>query len=161
MEVGKRLMKVSSILARKGATVWKIGPECSVQEAVRLLGQHGVGALVVEREGSFVGLVTERDILVGCGIGCSQLNGHAHPFAAACPRQVRDVMRTEVATGAPGDELERVREVMIRRRISHLPILDLGKLVGIVSIGDLIHARLNQRALESRRLESYVQSRPL
>jgi CBS domain-containing protein len=136
-------MKIFDILATKGSSVWKIDPASTVQHAIRRLCEHRVGALVVERpDGALAGILTERDVLVDCGFKCSQLEKLAHPGEAVCPRQVQDIMTTELFTGSPDDELEQAMGVMVEHRVRHLPIVDGHELVGIVSMSDLVRAKL-------------------
>ncbi len=127
-------MKVSSILATKGTNVITIRPEQTVKEAVALLVERNIGALVVVNEaGQPVGIISERDII-----------------RAAARREdvfsqpVGQVMTRELVVGLPQDDLISVAHTMTEKRFRHLPIVDQGKLVGIVSIGDVVKAQRDQ-----------------
>jgi CBS domain-containing protein len=134
-------VKVSEILRTKGDRVATVEPELSVRSAVERMTMHSIGALVVvDHSGAIVGLISERDVM----------RALTTADASALARLVRDVMTTDVVTCSPEDRLGELMAVMTRRRIRHLPVLDGGRLVGIVSIGDLVKGRLEELELESR-----------
>jgi CBS domain-containing protein len=121
-------MNVKTILATKGRSVVTIQPNRTIKEAVILMAQHNIGALVVVGDDQqIIGILSERDI--------TRRSAERDDVLA---HQVRDVMTHNVFTGMPQDDLHSVANVMTERRIRHLPILDRGKLVGIVSIGDVV-----------------------
>lgn len=127
-------MKVKSILATKGADVITIRPEQSVKDAVILLAKHNIGALVVVNEADQpVGIISERDIIRAAARREDMFS-----------RPVSKVMTKDLITGVPQDELISVAHTMTEKRFRHLPIMDQGKLVGIVSIGDVVKAQRNQ-----------------
>ncbi|MFQ5407686.1 MAG: CBS domain-containing protein [Anaerolineales bacterium] len=137
-------MKISNILATKGRTVHTIAPDQSVREAVQRLARNNVGSLVVTNEaGSPVGIITERDVI-----------RHAAKADDVFGLHVQDLMTTELVTGVPQDELAAAAITMTERRFRHLPILDGGKLVGIVSIGDIVKAQRDQYEGEITTLQS-------
>lgn len=124
-------MNIASILATKGGLVFTIRPEQPIREALALLARHGVGALVVvdaaERP---VGIVSERDIV-----------REAARDETLFPREVREIMTRDVIVGHSQDDLKSVSHTMTEKRIRHLPVVDRGRLVGIVSIGDVVKAQ--------------------
>ena len=127
-------MKISAILATKGMNVITVRPEQSLREAIALLSMHNIGALVsVDERGKPVGIISERDIV-----------RHAAQSEDIFSASVADTMTKDVVTGSPQDDLTAVLQTMTDRRFRHLPIVDEGKLVGIVSIGDLVKAQLNE-----------------
>jgi CBS domain-containing protein len=127
-------MKVKSILATKGTNVITIRPEQSVKDAVMLLAKHNIGALVVVNEaGQPVGIISERDVI-----------RTAAKREDVFSRPVSKVMTKDLITGVPQDELISVVHTMTEKRFRHLPIMDQGKLVGIISIGDVVKAQRNQ-----------------
>lgn len=142
-------MLVQDILRVKGSRVHNIGPEVSVDDAVQTLVRNNVGSLVVcESDYRMLGIVSERDILRCIAKhrnNCGQL-------------QVADLMTKEIITGSPSDDIETVMGLMTDHRIRHLPIVEGGKLVGIVSIGDVVKAQRDEMALENHYLKNYIQS---
>jgi CBS domain-containing protein len=124
-------MNVARILATKGSGVITIRPQQSVREAIASLATHNVGALVVvNEEGQPVGILSERDITRAIARN-EQI--FTHPVA--------ELMTTNLITGIPQDDLRVVAHTMTERRFRHLPILDKGALVGIISIGDVVKAQ--------------------
>jgi CBS domain-containing protein len=124
-------MTIANILARKGRRVITIRPEQSVRQALGLLAQHNIGALIVVSEtGAAVGIVSERDIV-------REAVRHERVFE----RTVESIMTRDVVVGVPADDVASVAHTMTERRIRHLPVLDEGRLVGIVSIGDVVKAQ--------------------
>ena len=127
-------MKISAILATKGMNVVTIRPDQSLGDAIALLSQHNIGALVVaDAAGKPVGIISERDIVRSAA--------KSREISSAA---VRQVMTQNIVTGSPHDDLNAALQTMTDRRFRHLPILDEGMLVGIVSIGDLVKAQLNE-----------------
>lgn len=143
-------MKIRDVLEAKGSQVFCIAPEQTVQEAVALLVEHRVGSLVVlDGRGRLAGIITERDVLREC---------HRHPEGLGRVR-VTEAMTLDVKIGVPDDELPHVMAVMTNHRIRHLPILERDRLVGIVSIGDVVKACLDRVEDENRYLRDYIQAR--
>lgn len=127
-------MKIMSILATKGMRVVTIRPELTLREAVAVLARHNIGALpVLDADGALVGIVSERDVI-----------HHVARDAAALDGPVSAAMTRDVLAGSPQDELLAAVQTMTRRHFRHLPIIEQGKLVGIVSMGDLVKAQLDQ-----------------
>ena len=124
-------MKVRDILARKGTAVITIGQGASLHEAVSLLNEHRIGVvLVTDVEDSPVGILSERDVVtIMAAEGCN-LND----------KLVSDAMTADLIVCVPDDELNYVMSVMTQRRVRHLPILDKGRLVGIICESDLLKA---------------------
>ncbi len=146
-------MKLQDILLSKGSTVYTIEPDATLDEAARTLVKHRVGSLLVCRrdlsEGEqLVGIVTERDLLY-----CS-----AERQCLLSEVRVSEVMTVELVTGTPEQPVEEVMGVMTAKRIRHLPVLSSGRLVGMVSIGDVVKAQHHQLALENRFMKDYIQS---
>jgi CBS domain-containing protein len=138
-------MKISAILATKGMNVVTVRPEQSLREAIALLSMHNIGALVVVESGKPVGIISERDIV-------RRAANSEDIFSAS----VEDLMTKEVVTGSPQDDLNAVLQTMTDRRFRHLPIVDEGRLVGIVSIGDLVKAQLNEYKGEIDTLQTRI-----
>lgn len=124
-------MNIQTILATKGAHVIAIRPEQAIREAVVLFVRHNIGALVVlDDAGQLIGLLSERDI-----IRAAPLN------EAIFSQPVRAVMSRDIITVVPQDDLMSVANTMTEMRMRHLPVVDQGRLVGIVSIGDVVKAQ--------------------
>ncbi len=141
-------MHVSEILARKGSAVATIGSGISVAEAVSELQSHKVGALVVSDDGSTVdGIVSERDVV----------RHLATAGASLLEQPVSAIMTADVFTCEPGNTAEELMVLMTSRRIRHLPVVVDSALIGIVSIGDVVKARLSTLEEESRHLQGYIQ----
>lgn len=142
-------MNVQSILGRKGTDVATIAQTASLCDAVRLLGELRIGALVVSGDGQAIeGIVSERDVVRVAADG--KLDDLS----------VGSVMSTQVVTCSPGDGVDRLMELMTERRIRHLPVVDEGgHLAGIVSIGDVVKARLAALEHENQALADYISGR--
>ena len=150
-------MKLKNILDRKGGSVVTIEQDVTVHEAIRRLNENRIGALVVTTEGGAIaGIITERDILRECGERCVHLSEGRPTHEAGCPALVGEIMTKEVVTGSPDDELISVMAVMTRRRIRHLPVMDAGELVGIISIGDVVNAFVEAAEFENQQLKGYI-----
>ncbi len=127
-------MTLSSIVARNGGKTVTIPPQRTIRDALALLAQHDIGALiVVDGDGPPVGILSERDIV-----------RHAVRDEQVFARHVADLMTRDVITGTPGDDLTSVATTMVERRVRHLPVMDRGKLVGMVSIKDIVRAQRDE-----------------
>ncbi len=144
-------MILQDILATKGSTVYLISPGTQLDEVARKLVEHRIGSLLVARQGptgeqELLGMVTERDILYHC----ARSN---RPLAAV---EVTEVMSSPLVTALPSDSVEQVMGLMTSKRIRHLPVLSEGRLIGLVSIGDLVKAQHDHLALENRFMKDYI-----
>jgi CBS domain-containing protein len=127
-------MNIASLLASKGVKVVTIGPQESIRRGLSLLAQHNIGALVViEAQGVLVGIVSERDIVRALARTEAIL---VEPIAV--------IMTRDVIIGTPQDDLVAVSNTMTEHRIRHLPVVQDGLLVGIISIGDVVKAQRDQ-----------------
>jgi CBS domain-containing protein len=143
-------MRVSDILSAKGQKVRTVSPDEIAINAANRLRIENVGALVVSRDGLTVdGLLSERDIV----------NGLAEHGAALPQMQVSHLMTRAVVTCSPEDSIAGISRVMTRRRVRHLPVLQDGRLAGIVSIGDVVKHRLDEVEMETNVLRDYAIAR--
>ncbi|HYE93305.1 MAG TPA: CBS domain-containing protein [Terriglobales bacterium] len=127
-------MTVATILARKGVKVVTIRPEQTLREALARLAEHSIGAVVVtDAGGALVGILSERDIV-------REAVRNERFFDLA----VSAIMTRSVITGTPADELTAIATTMTNKRFRHLPILDGGKLVGVISLGDVMKAQRDE-----------------
>jgi CBS domain-containing protein len=141
-------MQVSQILEKKGGQVTTISPDEPIGRACDSLRSHGVGALVVSRDGTTIeGIVSERDIVRALTEA---------PSTDLRQRPCSDIMTSEVVTCAPSDRIEHLMSLMTERRIRHLPVVVDAKLDGIVSIGDIVKWRLHELEDETRLMEEYI-----
>jgi len=140
-------MQVRHILERKGREVVTTSPETTLEEAARLLKSHRIGALVVtDGDGRVLGIVSERDIV----------NALAEHGAVCGERPVSEVMTEDLAVCTPEDTTDTLMEVMTRQRVRHLPVIEDGRLAGIVSIGDVVKSRMEEIAFEAEQMKMYI-----
>jgi predicted transcriptional regulator len=132
-------MNVENILVQKGTDVATIAPQASIKRAADWLRAKDIGALVVARDDTVLGIISERDIV----------RALAQYGELVASMHVKDIMTHGVITVAPGDDLNRVMRLMTRHRVRHLPVLRNGKLAGIISIGDVVKRRLDDLELET------------
>lgn len=144
-------MHVHSVLKVKGTAVATIAPEASLADATASLRDHGVGALVVSRDGSTIdGIISERDVVRALAAHGASTLGHV----------VSSAMSATVSTCRGDDTIDQMMAMMSERRIRHLPVVDDDdKLAGIISIGDVVKARVGQLEHENNQLHDYIQAR--
>ncbi len=140
---------VSMVLGAKGHEVWRVSPDASVFEALRVLAEHGIGALLVLDEDRLVGLFSERDyarkvILKG---------------KSSSTTLVREIMSSEVISVQPSQSIQECMELMTQHRVRHLPVLEDDRLVGIISIGDVVKAIISEQRTMIHDLEDYIVQR--
>jgi CBS domain-containing protein len=150
-------MYIEDILRHKTGEVVTIGADRTVHEAVCALNEHRIGALIVTDESGVCGIITERDILRECGERCTHLVKLRKRAHTPCPTLVKNLMTTDLIIGVPDDDLNYVMGVMTKNRVRHLPVLDDGELVGIISIGDVVKALVDESAFELQMLKGYIQ----
>lgn len=138
-------MRLKDILVRKGHRVHVIDEQRSVLQAAQELVHHNIGSLLVKRGGRVTGIVTERDVL-----RLVAERGPADDIA------VGSIMSTELVVADPQDELYAAMSVMTEMRIRHLPVMEGGKIAGIVSIGDLVNACRVMAEDENSQLRAYI-----
>lgn len=137
-------MKVSSILSKKGGHIISIDHDSRVQEAIEILAEHNIGALVVfNSDGELSGIISERDIILAAA---SYKDVGSYP--------VSQVMTSDVVIGLPEDDVIAVAHLMTEKRFRHLPIRSGKRLVGIVSIGDILKAQRDEYQGEIDTLET-------
>ena len=143
-------MRISSLLAGKGDAVATVTGDSTVYDTVAKLREHRIGALVVSPDGVHIeGIVSERDVVRG-------LNDQ-HGSLLAEP--VRSIMTSDVFTCSPDDDTESLLAVMTERRFRHVPVLRDGELCGIVSIGDIVKARIDDLEKDRKELVEYINAR--
>ncbi len=140
---------VGDILAGKGSLVHRIAPDRTVFEAIQTMVDKNCGALLVMEGDEIVGIITERDYLRRVA-----LEGRTSRETT-----VRDIMSAPVVYIEPSDGIEAAMALMTDRRIRHLPVVDGGSLVGLVSIGDLVRYQSREKTFQIKYLEDYISAR--
>ncbi len=146
-------MTLQDILGVKGHSVFRIDSQATLAVAARTLVDHKVGSLLVFQPDDaaaerLAGIITERDILYACA-------ADHYPLATT---KVAEIMTTELITCSPSDAVETVMGLMTSKRIRHLPVLSEGKLLGIISIGDIVKAQHKRLSEDNRFMKDYIQS---
>lgn len=139
-------MRISDVLRRKGSQVATVPPTASVSELVAALAEHNIGAMVVLDGETVVGIVSERDVV-------RELK---HLGGELLTSPVSKIMTTSVFTCAVDDTVDGLGSTMTERRIRHVPVLTDGRLVGIVSIGDVVKSRMDELERAQSQLEAYI-----
>jgi CBS domain-containing protein len=140
-------MFVSDILAQKGGLVLSVTPGTTVAEIAKQLSVRRIGSvLVLNDQSSVVGIVSERDLV-------RALSAHG---AKAMELEARQVMTRDVVTCHPDDSIDEVMQTMTRGRFRHIPVVHHGELLGLVSIGDVVKARLEETEHETEALKAYI-----
>jgi CBS domain-containing protein len=141
------MLRVKHLLARKGQDIWSVEAEEPVLAAIQIMADRRVGALPVLRDGKLVGIISERDyarkvILLG---------------RSSAETEVWQIMSSPVVTVGPEDEVRRCMEIMTERRVRHLPVMDgSGSMVGMISIGDLVRAVIEEQQETISQLERFI-----
>jgi CBS domain-containing protein len=140
-------MNIATILKRKGNQVVSVNPDDTIHQVAMTLAQHRIGAVLIsDAQGQMLGIISERDIVRGMaaqGTGTTKL-------------LARHLMTHDVITVTPETKVNDVMGVMTDRRIRHLPVMQGGKVIGMISIGDLVKARIEEIELEATELKNYV-----
>lgn len=140
-------MRMGEILkAKDNQDVVTITPDADVRELVATLAQHNIGALVVSTDGvALDGIVSERDVV-----------RHLHHDGTVIKNTVSAIMTTSVQTCSPEDDLDEVMATMTQRRFRHIPVVEGGQVIGIVSIGDVVKHKIGQLEFERDQLDGYI-----
>lgn len=141
---------VEQLLAHKPRNIWSVSPDATVQQAVALFGQHEIGAVLVCDDIGLIGVLTER-----CCIQKLLYEGTANLSSL-----VRDVMRDDLSPVAPSDHISRCMALMTEHRTRHLPVVDRGRVVGVISMGDVIYELLGEKESLIESLEGYISGSP-
>jgi CBS domain-containing protein len=140
-------MRIADLLRHKGSEVATVAPGTSVESLLGELARHNIGAMVViDDAGTVVGIVSERDVV-------RRLNEHG---AGLLEAPVSRIMTRSVVTCDPHETVDSLAAIMTERRIRHMPVVADGRLVGIISIGDVVKSRIEQLESDREQLESYI-----
>jgi len=140
------MISIRQLLKRKGSEVWSTSPDASVYEALQLLAEKNIGALVVLRDGELVGVISERDY-------ARKVILHRK---TSMKTPVMEIMTEEVITVGTGSTVEEAMILMTDKRIRHLPVVEGEKIVGVVSIGDLVKAIIADQEFTIDQLAKYI-----
>src|SRR5688500_10353703 len=140
------MLRVRHFPSLQDPAVWSIGPEDPVIEAIRVMAEKHIGALPVVQGNQLVGIVSERDyarkvILLG---------------RSSADTPIWQIMSAPVTTVSPEEEVHRCMEIMTEQRIRHLPVVERGKMIGMISIGDLVKAVIDEQQQTIDQLERYI-----
>jgi len=137
---------VAQLLGQKPRGIFSVAPDAPVLDAIRAMAEHGVGALLVMQGDKLAGIVSERDyarkvILKG---------------RSSSDTPVKQIMTAEVITVEPSQSTQQCMQIMTDRRVRHLPVVEGGRVLGMLSIGDLVRAVLAEQAQTIEQLENYI-----
>jgi CBS domain-containing protein len=140
-------MLIAQILAGKGRDVVSTRPDAAVTEVASLLKARRIGAVVVtDAAGGLCGIISERDLA----------RGIADHGAKLLDMRVSQLMTADVVTCSPDDGIAQLMQTMTERRFRHLPVVEDGKMIGIISIGDVVKHRLQELEAETSQLQDYI-----
>jgi signal-transduction protein with cAMP-binding, CBS, and nucleotidyltransferase domain len=138
--------KIGSILDNKENRIWSMGPDETVYDAIALMADKGIGALLVLSEGELVGIISERDY-------ARKIILHGR---SSKDTLVGEIMTTSPMTVTPEHTVDECMRIMTQHRVRHLPVLDEDELVGVISIGDLVNAIIEAQAHTIHQLHTYI-----
>lgn len=139
-------MSVAQILREKGNNIISVEEDAAVSEVLEILKKHRIGAVMVMKDGSVSGVLSERDIV----------RALPEKGAALLDEPANALMTSDVVFCSPSDDMESIMALMTENRIRHLPVQDNGKLVGVVTIGDVVKHRIAESEHETEALRSYI-----
>jgi len=140
------MSKVHKLLSNKGSTVWSLSPENTVFEALLMMEEKGVGALAVVHNDELVGMISERD--------------YARKIALQGKKsketKVKEIMTSHVYYTYPEQDIEDCLVIMTERRFRHLPVMSQNKMIGMISVGDVVKEIINNQQYKIKQLENYI-----
>ena len=141
---------IGEILNHKGANVWSIGPEATVFEAIKLMADKNIGALLVTDKGCLIGILSERDYTRKVA-----LRGKSSKQTA-----VKEILSGQIIHVSPAHTVEECMRLMTDHRVRHLPVLDKDRILGVVSIGDLVNWIISAQSTTINQLQTYITGYP-
>ena len=142
--------KISEILNHKGAVVWSVAPDAMVFDAIQMMADKNVGALLVTEQGKLVGIISERDYTRKVA-----LKGKSSKQT-----RVKEILSNQIVQVTPAHTVEECLRLMTDHRIRHLPVLEADKIIGVVSIGDLVNWIISAQTSTIHQLETYITGYP-
>jgi CBS domain-containing protein len=140
------MQTVSQLLQSKGSQIFFVGPQDSVRQAIEMMATRHVGALLVMQEGALLGIISERDYARKIILKNRNSNDTT----------VTDIMTAPAISVGPRDTVHHCMQVMTQGRFRHLPVLDAGRVIGMLSIGDLVKAVIQDQSTHIEQLEKYI-----
>jgi len=140
------MITVKQMLEEKGHGVWTISPEATVYEALKIMADKDIGALIVVKNGQVAGIISERDYARKV-----MLKGKS-----SLETPVKDIMSTEIYYVGPEATAEECMALMTEKRIRHLPVMENGKLTGVISIGDVVKSIISTQKVTIEHLQNYI-----
>jgi CBS domain-containing protein len=140
------MITVKQMLEEKGHEVWTISPEATVYEALKIMADKDIGALIVVKNGQVAGIISERDYARKV-----MLKGKS-----SLETPVKDIMSTEIYYVGPEATAEECMALMTEKRIRHLPVMEDGKLTGVISIGDVVKSIISTQKVTIEHLQNYI-----
>lgn len=137
---------IDSILKNKASQLWTVGPDTTVYDAIKLMGEKNIGSLLVTADEKLVGIVSERDYARKVTIKGKSSKGTA----------VREIVSTPVLTVSPAHTVEECLRLMTEHRVRHLPVLEGEKILGVISIGDLVNWVISAQNVAIEQMENYI-----
>lgn len=141
---------ISEILTNKGGQVWSVPPESTVLDAIKMMAEKNVGALLVTKEGRLTGVISERDYTRNV-----VLKGRSSRDTT-----VREIISGKVVSVSPDHTVEDCMRLMTEHRVRHLPVLQGNKVLGVISIGDLVNSIISSQNSAIQQLETYITGYP-
>jgi len=141
---------INEILDHKGATVWAVAPDTIVFEAIQMMSEKNVGALLVTERDKLIGIISERDYTRKVA-----LKGKS-----SRETKVREILSEQVLSVSPRHSIEECMRLMTENRVRHLPVLDGERITGVISIGDLVNWIISAQSSTIRQLETYISGIP-
>jgi CBS domain-containing protein len=141
---------INEILDHKGGTVWTIAPDATVFEAIQMMSEKNIGALLVTERDKLVGVISERDYTRKVA-----LKGKSSKES-----KVREILSDRILSVTPRHTIEECMRLMTENRVRHLPVLDAEKITGVISIGDLVNWIISAQSTTIRQLETYISGIP-
>ena len=142
----KSSVPISALLHHKNAALWSVTPEATVFEAIQLMAEKNIGSLLVLSGDKLVGLFTERDYTRKIA-----LQGKTSKAT-----RVREIVSNQVVSAAPDNTVEECMKLMTENRVRHLPVLENAKVIGIVSIGDLVNWTISAQDAAIDQMQQYI-----
>ncbi|MGO9259481.1 MAG: CBS domain-containing protein [Bryobacteraceae bacterium] len=140
---------IGSILQRKRREIWSVSPDTSVYDAIALMAEKSIGAVLVIADAKLVGIVSERDYARNVILQGRSSKG----------TRVEEIMTRDLVTVIPENTIDECMRIVTHHRIRHLPVIDRGNLIGIVSIGDMVNAVIADQAHTIDQLQTYIGSK--